>query len=407
MLDVVCEHCGTILRIPEKYLGQKGKCNHCQGEITVMAEPPKFSGTTIDVQQEKTESTASHARVNVGKPQAALLAEAEAIRRRLQAVTSLAERKQLQHRYEQIAHELRGGAPAEEQLPFFTATNEHPQGSTEKAVPNVSVPTPGNVDVLGSKSISLSRIVGVSLIIIGLCTCAYFMFVFDVSVPVDTPSFSIGGQTFGGEHSRVVNIGLMNDQRNGITAGGALAVIGAIFFALGELKKDKKRGDTTAAPDVLALEQQKGLTRKVVLIGISVGIGLSCLFILLVGIIAVNYPSTRPAPSNRPTQAPVTQSPPQRPTQAPVTQSPPPNRITDPPISEAQFQQIKQGMTRDQVVQILGRPGTLTHQSHSMIGGSPYNLDTYEWKWNGGGFMPSSITVSFTNGYVDHTNYRN
>ena len=85
----------------------------------------------------------------------------------------------------------------------------------------------------------------------------------------------------------------------------------------------------------------------------------------------------------------------------------PAKRITDPPISEAQFQQIQEGMTWEQVVQVLGRPGTLKHQSHRMMGGSPYNLDIYEWKWNGGKFMPSSITVNFTNGYVDHTNYRN
>jgi len=85
----------------------------------------------------------------------------------------------------------------------------------------------------------------------------------------------------------------------------------------------------------------------------------------------------------------------------------PAEAITDPPISEAQFQQIQEGMTWEQVVQILGRNRVLSSQSHSMIGGSPYNLDTYEWKWNGGKFSPSCVTVNFTNGYVDHTNYRN
>jgi len=85
----------------------------------------------------------------------------------------------------------------------------------------------------------------------------------------------------------------------------------------------------------------------------------------------------------------------------------PAERITDPPISEAQFQRIQQGMTYDQVVQILGRNGVCSFQSHSMIGGRPHNLDTYEWKWNGGKPIPSRLTVSFENGYVDHTNWTN
>jgi len=39
MLDIICEHCGRALKIPEKYLGQRGKCNHCQGVITVTVAP--------------------------------------------------------------------------------------------------------------------------------------------------------------------------------------------------------------------------------------------------------------------------------------------------------------------------------------------------------------------------------
>jgi len=39
MLDVVCTHCGKTLKIPEKYIGQRGKCSHCQGEITVKRGP--------------------------------------------------------------------------------------------------------------------------------------------------------------------------------------------------------------------------------------------------------------------------------------------------------------------------------------------------------------------------------
>jgi len=48
MLDVVCTHCGKTLKIPEEYRGQKGKCNHCQGEITVAVAPLKFSAEVIE-----------------------------------------------------------------------------------------------------------------------------------------------------------------------------------------------------------------------------------------------------------------------------------------------------------------------------------------------------------------------
>ncbi len=48
MLDVVCTHCCKTLKIPEEYMGQKGKCNHCQGEITVTVAPPKFSAEVVE-----------------------------------------------------------------------------------------------------------------------------------------------------------------------------------------------------------------------------------------------------------------------------------------------------------------------------------------------------------------------
>jgi hypothetical protein len=50
MLNVICTHCGKILKIPEEYLGQKGKCNHCQGEITVTVAPPKLSAEAIEAE---------------------------------------------------------------------------------------------------------------------------------------------------------------------------------------------------------------------------------------------------------------------------------------------------------------------------------------------------------------------
>jgi len=71
MLDVICTHCGKILKIPEEYLGQKGRCNHCQGEITVTVAPPKFSAEAIQAeaeQEQKIESTVLHGLANIGEP---------------------------------------------------------------------------------------------------------------------------------------------------------------------------------------------------------------------------------------------------------------------------------------------------------------------------------------------------
>ena len=35
MIEYMCPHCGTLLKIPPQYAGQKGKCNHCNNVITV------------------------------------------------------------------------------------------------------------------------------------------------------------------------------------------------------------------------------------------------------------------------------------------------------------------------------------------------------------------------------------
>lgn len=51
MLDVTCEHCGKILKIPEEYLGKTGRCNHCQGAITVKVATRKmmqFESSSVD-----------------------------------------------------------------------------------------------------------------------------------------------------------------------------------------------------------------------------------------------------------------------------------------------------------------------------------------------------------------------
>ena len=34
-IEVKCPHCKSVLRVPEKYAGQSGTCNHCQNAITI------------------------------------------------------------------------------------------------------------------------------------------------------------------------------------------------------------------------------------------------------------------------------------------------------------------------------------------------------------------------------------
>lgn len=55
VLDVTCEHCGKILRISEEYLGQRGRCNHCHGVISVTVAPLKFSAEAIQAAAEQQE----------------------------------------------------------------------------------------------------------------------------------------------------------------------------------------------------------------------------------------------------------------------------------------------------------------------------------------------------------------
>jgi hypothetical protein len=43
MLDVTCEYCGKLLKIPEEYLGKSGRCNHCGALITVTIKPPRVA----------------------------------------------------------------------------------------------------------------------------------------------------------------------------------------------------------------------------------------------------------------------------------------------------------------------------------------------------------------------------
>ena len=38
MIDFTCPHCKQNLHIPDKYLGSRGKCNRCGGQITVLIQ---------------------------------------------------------------------------------------------------------------------------------------------------------------------------------------------------------------------------------------------------------------------------------------------------------------------------------------------------------------------------------
>ena len=85
-------------------------------------------------------------------------------------------------------------------------------------------------------------IIGVLLVIGGLLVTFYFLAVFDVSVEVpyeySAYDFSSGGE-------RVNNIGLMNDQRNGIIGGVVVALVGGVLlfiaYSRGELDDWLKR----------------------------------------------------------------------------------------------------------------------------------------------------------------------
>lgn len=69
---------------------------------------------------------------------------------------------------------------------------------------------------------SLTRMVGLFLLLIGLGAAAYFFVVFDVSV-----------ETAGG--IRVVNLGKIADRQNGIIFGVGMAIVGAVVLAIGSM----------------------------------------------------------------------------------------------------------------------------------------------------------------------------
>ena len=74
---------------------------------------------------------------------------------------------------------------------------------------------------------------GVLFLVGGLIMAAYFFLFFDASVA--SPTTEILGQAIGG--GRVANLGLLNEQSNGIIIGMGLAIIGAIFQTIGPARE--------------------------------------------------------------------------------------------------------------------------------------------------------------------------
>lgn len=59
MLNIICPECGKQLSVPEQYLGQWGKCNHCGKKIQVLVSPLKFSREVYEMEEEDKEAPSS------------------------------------------------------------------------------------------------------------------------------------------------------------------------------------------------------------------------------------------------------------------------------------------------------------------------------------------------------------
>lgn len=82
---------------------------------------------------------------------------------------------------------------------------------------------------------SLTRMVGLFLLLIGLGAAVFFLMFFDVSV-----------ETAGG--IRVVNLGKIADRHNGIIFGVGVAIVGAVVLAIGSMGAKPPEPSTAAAP---------------------------------------------------------------------------------------------------------------------------------------------------------------
>ena len=85
--------------------------------------------------------------------------------------------------------------------------------------------------------------------------------------------------------------------------------------------------------------------------------------------------------------------------------SPAPSAVSvpasEPEITLAEFDQIKQGMTYDQVVKIIGVAGQVTSEYKAPpIGGQDFSSKTYTFH---GATLGSSAVITFTGGTVSST----
>ena len=92
--------------------------------------------------------------------------------------------------------------------------------------------------------VSMLGVAGLFLLVSGLIIVVYYIGFFDTSVPVDTGGYF--------DIERVNNIGLMNDQRNGII-GGVLAMVGGGVLLFVEYT----RGGLRRSPRVAAADERK------------------------------------------------------------------------------------------------------------------------------------------------------
>lgn len=75
---------------------------------------------------------------------------------------------------------------------------------------------------------------------------------------------------------------------------------------------------------------------------------------------------------------------------------------TEGPVSVETYRQLRTGMSYEEVVGVLGRPGV---QMMSMVDRDGTRTVSFEWAWDDGFQTPGRVTVSFVNGKLDDRSY--
>jgi hypothetical protein len=156
-----------------------------------------------------------------------------------------------------------------------TGAKDNPEisGSSETKKEEIPPTSPSNAELAGAykqnkqgvtvgERISISRILGLLLLVTGICGAIYYYAFFDISIEV--PAQTIMGQTFGGD--RVANLSLMHERETGILWGFGTIIggIGLIFW--GNQTSKRKRecpfcGEKILLQAVLCRYCGKGLER--------------------------------------------------------------------------------------------------------------------------------------------------